>query len=210
MGRAFIGVENAADFGIDAICGHDKIGIDFCERGRQASLLLDEAQLDLFGGVCLVVLEASQAVIEMDALFADSFLDGVQQHHLQLAAMDTELGDIIAGIFASWFLEDGVAESIVVVQVFGLDAGMLQCGQETQVAQNENGGRLDIDADTERKELGGGFIQVDIPKAMGMQLQCCHEPTDAGSHNMDGRILFSHAVSPCLLELGYLQENIHS
>lgn len=85
----------------------------------------------------LVVLgEAAQGVLQVDAILADAFFHGAEEKHLQVAAVDGELGYCVACAEASGLGEDGIAMAVVEVELLGFDAGFLEGFEETEIAKN--------------------------------------------------------------------------
>ena len=113
------------------------------------AVAIDEARRDL----AALLLEARDAPAELDPLRAQHLLGGVEQDHLQLAAMDGELRPRQAGMAAARIGPDRLAVAVGVAQLARLDGGGGQRRLEAEAREDADGAGLDVDADAERLQL---------------------------------------------------------
>ena len=120
-------------------------------------------------------------------LLAQHRLGGVEQDHLQLAAMDRELRPRQAGVAAARIGPDRLAVPVGVAQLAGLDAGRGQRRLEPEAGQDAHRAGLDVDADAERLHLAHRLEDLDV-EAGAMQAHGRDEAADsgAGDHDLHG------------------------
>ena len=122
------------------------------------AVAVDEARRDL----AALLLEARDAPAELDPLRAQHLPGGVEQDHLQLAAMDGELRPRQAGMAAARIGPDRLAVAVGVAQLARLDGGRGERGFEAEAGEDADGAGLDVDADAERLELAHRLEDLDV------------------------------------------------
>ena len=101
-----------------------------------------------------VIVDARAALAEDHLVAACARNEIVEQHHLQIAAMDGELRHVVAGKAPGRFAVDELAEAIVEA-IFA--RGHRDLGErvfEAERAEFARGMRQNVDADTDRLEFG--------------------------------------------------------
>lgn len=96
------------------------------------------------------MVERCQGGVQMDGRFAETLFYGAEKEHLEVATVDRELRDRVAGALAAGLGQDRVAMAVVEVEFLGFDGSLGECVQETQIPEYEDCGRLDVDTDTKR------------------------------------------------------------
>jgi len=132
-----------------------------------------------------------------DAICAGARDEGIEQHHLQIPAMNRELRNIVAGVAAGGLAVDVLAVAVVEAELAGDDGDARQRIFQSEPAQLPRGVGQDIDADTDRLQLGCGFEDAaGNPRAM--QHQAEGQPADAGAddHNVQC-VLRALRMIPC-------------
>src|SRR5471032_3324578 len=163
--------------GVDAVGADQYVGL---RRLDGAAVAVDEAGEDL----AALLLERRDAAAEPDLVRAQDLLRGLEQDHLQLAAMNRELRPRQAGVAAARIGPDRLAVAVGVAQLARLDAGRGQCRLHAEARQDAHGARLDVDADAQRTELAHGFEDVDI-EARALEAHRGGEAADARAGNDD-------------------------
>ena len=128
--------------------------------------------------------EARDAAAELDPVRAQHLPRGVEQDHLQLAAMDRELRPRQAGMAAARIGPDRLAVAVGIAQLARLDGGRGQRRLEAEAAEDAHGAGLDVDADAQRLQLAHRLEHLDI-EAGAMEAHRGDESADAGAGNDD-------------------------
>src|SRR5262245_10568859 len=97
--------------------------------------------------------EVDEPVIGVEARRAEARLDRVQQHAVQLAAMDTELRHVIARIQAAQFAPHHLPQPVGVNELAGADPGLVQRRQQSERREFLDRMRQQVDADAEFAQL---------------------------------------------------------
>ena len=141
--------------------------------------------------------DAEAMTIENDAIGAGTFAERVEQHHLQVAAMNRELRVVVAGGAAERLLIDQLPEAIE-------EGGVLCCDRDPgqrrfKPERGEFLGRMrqQIDADADRTHLGNGFVDA-AGNAGLVQAQSERQAADPGADDDD----LVHASVPGVSWLG--------
>ena len=106
--------------------------------------------------------------------------ESVEQHHLQIAAMDGELRHVVAGKAPGRLAVDVLAEAIVETIFARGDRDLGQRLLQAERAQFARGMRQDVDADADRLELGRRLEDA-AGDAGAMQHQAERQAADAGA-----------------------------
>lgn len=122
----------------------------------------------------------------MDSIRAETLLHSIEQQHLKLAAVDADLRDRVAGIVAPRLDNDGVPEIFVVIQLAALNANRSQSFQEAEIARNQDGRTLDVDAHAEGRERAACFEEVDTFVTVGVEVESTAKAPDPSSSD-DGQ-----------------------
>src|SRR5580698_5723124 len=109
------------------------------------------------GDAVIVLLDADAVVIGENAIRADAALEGFQQHHLQVAAMNRELRMVVAGPAPERLLIDQLAKAVEEGYIFGLDRHPRQIGLKAERSKFLGGVRQEVDADTDRPDFRRGL-----------------------------------------------------
>lgn len=117
-----------------------------------------------------LLLERKQRVIEMNPVLTNTLLHRVEEQHLELPSVDADLRNRVTGFETSCLTDDCVSIPVIVVQLTCFDAGGGQGRKKAKVAENEDGRRLDVDADSERGECTTCFENVDVGVSVGVEM----------------------------------------
>ena len=98
--------------------------------------------------------------------------------HLQLSAMDRILRPLVAGGDGPRLAPDQLAEFVEVAQALVAMPVRASSSAKPKLGQLAHGGRLQIDADAERRELAHGFIDADRDAGL-MQAERQAEPANS-------------------------------
>src|ERR1700722_10844349 len=109
------------------------------------------------GDAVIVLLHADAVMIGENAIRADPALEGFQQHHLQVAAMNRKLRMVVAGPAAERLLIDQLAEAVEEGCIFGLDRHPRQIRFKAKRGEFLGGVRQEVDADTYRADFRRGL-----------------------------------------------------
>ena len=109
-----------------------------------------------------VLLERNEMVTGKYIVGADPLLHRGQQDHLQIATVDRVLRPGISGGEPAWLGPDQLAELVVIAEFRGLDRRRSQCVAEAELDQFAHRIRLQIDADAERLDVDGQFVDLRI------------------------------------------------
>jgi len=127
-----------------------------------------------------------------DALRPQAFARGLQQHHLQPAAVDGELRPAVAGGLAARLRPDELAALGVVGQLRGAHAQGVEPVEQAQLVQLAHRMGQQVDADAQRPDLRRGFEDRHRhPRLVERERQ--GEAADAGAGDQD-----RHALSPVM------------
>ncbi len=127
-----------------------------------------------------VVVDARAAPAEHHLVGAGARDEGLEQHHLQVAAMDGELRHVVAGKAAGRLAVDELAEAVVEAIFARGDGDLGERIFETERAEFARGMRQDVDADADRLELGRRLEDA-AGDAGAMQHQAQRQAADAGA-----------------------------
>ena len=111
---------------------------------------------------------------------SETTADGIQQQHLQRAAMDGVLRDGITGIQTTGFGPDESAVFGVITQDPRAYGTPIERIRETEISQRLHRVRQQIDPDTERPDLIDSFEDPHRDPC-SMQSECRSKSADAGS-----------------------------
>ena len=107
-----------------------------------------------------LLLKTHQPAIGMDARRSQPLKYGAQQHAMELAAMDAELGHRITGIDAAQFLPYGLTEPSGIDELARADAHGIQLGQQAEICEFLYGVRQNIDADAKLAQFARLLIDL--------------------------------------------------
>ncbi len=175
--RALVRIELLAQHRMDALAGHrhgaahggERLAVRILESGDR---------------LVAVVVDARAAVTEDDLVGAGARLERLEQHHLQVAAMDGELRHVVAGEAAGRLAVDVLAEAVVEA-VFA--RGHRHLGErlfQAESAQFARGMRQHVDADADLPDLGRRLEDA-AGDAGAVQHQAEREAADAGADDQD-------------------------
>ena len=136
-GGAFVGVVFGAKGRVDAV------GAD--EEGAFGGGGVFEVGADGGGGFFVV----GEVVGLVDVGVAEAGAGGLEEEHLEFAAVDGELGPVVAGFAAAGFVPDGAAVAGVVGEFLGGDGEGGELGFEAEFAEFADGVGEEVDADAE-------------------------------------------------------------
>src|SRR6185312_17414246 len=108
----------------------------------------------------------------------------LQQHHLQVAAMNAELRPVVARVQSAWIVIDELAEAWVVGNLGGRDADPRQVRLQAEFGQRLGGMGQEVDADAEALDLGGGLEDA-AGDARRLQPQTQGKTADSGADDDD-------------------------
>src|SRR5262249_18280633 len=119
----FLRMELVTHGGVDAVAGHQNIAP---LRGQHPTVRADEMR----GDASLVLLDRAAAMSNDEILRADARAHGIQQHLLQIAAVEREMRPLMAGRKPPWLAVDELAvareEGVVLGRASGGDERVLQ------------------------------------------------------------------------------------
>ena len=144
---ALIGEKLLADHRIDAVAGN---------RGASAHALADGiagADRKMQGDAVVVLLDAGAVMVGENAVGAGAALEGFQQHHLQVAAMNRELRMVVAGRAPERLLIDQLAEAVEEGRILRRDRNPRQIGLKPKRGKFLGGVRQEVDADADRADF---------------------------------------------------------
>ena len=113
---------------------------------------------------------------------AETFLDGGEQDHLQVAAVNRILRPCISGGEPPRLGPDQLAVLVVIAELCGLDRRRRQCVAQPELDQLTHRIRLQIDPGTERVHVRHQFVDVRIDTG-GMKAERGAKSPDAGSNH---------------------------
>ena len=119
-----------------------------------------------------------------DAIGARARAERIEQHHLQIAAMDRELRMVVAGGAAERLLVDQLPEAVEEGRVPGLDRDFRQRVLKPERGQFLGRMRQQIDADADRADLGNGLVDAAGNPGL-VQRQSERQAADAGADDDD-------------------------
>src|SRR6266849_3128984 len=114
-----------------------------------------------------------------------------EQHHLQVAAMDRELWMVVAGRAAQRLLVDQLAEAVEEGCILGFDRDPRKRFFQTEPGELLGRVRKQIDADTDRPDVGDGLIDAAGDAGL-VQRKPQRQAADARAHDDD----VVHASAP--------------
>src|ERR1700733_3211193 len=109
------------------------------------------------GNAIIVLLHADAVMIGENAIRADPALEGFQQHHLQVAAMNRKLRMVVTGPAPERLPIDQLAKAVEEGWVFGLDRHPRQMSLRAGRGKYVGGVRQEFDADTDRPDFRRGL-----------------------------------------------------
>src|SRR5579871_2948094 len=136
------------------------------------------------GDARVVLLHTGAMMIGENATLPDAAPECIQQHHLQVAAMDGELRMVVAGRAAERLLIDQLPEAVEEGRIFGLDRDPCEVGFEAERAKLPGRMRQEVDADADRANFRRGFENTAADFG-GMQRKAERQATDAAADNQD-------------------------
>jgi hypothetical protein len=136
---------------------------------------MDERAIGLFR-------DGGAAMAGADRVMAGAGAHGVQQEHLQVAAVDGELRRGVAGEAAERLAVDELAEAVEERRVRGGDAGGGERRFEAEGGQLLGCVGQDVDADADRADLGGLLIDREGDAGF-VQAEAEGQPAYSGAHD---------------------------
>jgi hypothetical protein len=173
--RAFLGVELLAQGRMDSFATHR----DATALRRQRLAVCVDKMSDRFTALAV---NARAAPTGDDFVGARARNEFVEQHHLQVAAMDGELRHVVAGETAGRLVVDKLAEAIVETIFARGDGDFCQSLFQAEPTEFARGMRQDIDADTDRLQFGRRF-EYAAGDAGAMQHQAKRQAANAGAND---------------------------
>ena len=167
-----------ADSGVDAVAG---------DRGPAAHGAAVRSRWPvgkMHADARCVLLDADAMMVGDEPVIPGAGAKGLEQGHLQIAAMDRELRLGIARRAAQRLLIDQLAEAVEKGRVAGLDRHPRQRRLEPERREFPGGMRKQIDANPDRPDLGGGF-EDPAGKRGGMQREAECQAADAAANDDD-------------------------
>src|SRR5262249_19209784 len=131
--RPLVGIELPANHRMDAIAPHEQVGLD-TPGGRPC--LIDELTPDR---ASLLLPEADEMVVGVNALATEAVEHCPVQDAEELAAVDAQLGPVVAGSKASRFTPDQLAVLRVVLELSGGEADARELIEESELSQLAHG-----------------------------------------------------------------------
>ena len=119
-----------------------------------------------------------------DAIGADPVAHGVEQHRLQVAAVNRELRRVVAGPAPGRLAVDVLAEAIEERRLARQHRDLLERLEHAERLQRTRCVGQDIDADPERADLGRGF-EHPAGDARTVQRERQRQAADAGADDQD-------------------------
>ena len=133
FGVAFVGVEDVAGDGVDAVgADEDVVGL-----GRLGCVGV--AVVEVGGDLVGVVVEGLEVVGGLDGVGAEAGGDGAPEEFEEAATVDGVLGPAVAGGEAAGFAPDAFAAFGVVGEFGGGDGGLGEFGGEAEVGKDSDG-----------------------------------------------------------------------
>ena len=131
----------------------------------------------------------------LDRVRAQALLDGLEQQHLKLAAVDRELRPVVTSLDAARLAPDLLTVFIEIEKLLGLDGDLAKRVLQAELGQLATGMRQNIDADTERPDLVHTFKDPAF-QAGGMQAQGKRQPANSTADNSDPHIFSPQRAFP--------------
>src|SRR5512141_455452 len=129
------------------------------------------------GCAALVLLHRGRFAIGDDRVRAQPLFDRVVEDEMQLAAMDADLRERVAGELAALLPVNQLAEAVVEAAFAVLDAGYEQLIAEPERAEFAHGMRQQGDADTQLLDLGRALVDAAGDAAL-RQVERKRQPAD--------------------------------
>src|SRR5205823_3205919 len=167
-----------ADRRVDAVAG-DR---DAAAHGRARRPV--RAVGECHGNAGIILLDAEAVMICDDPVVPGAGAESIEQHHLQIAAMNGELRMIVTGGASQRLLIDQLAEPIEEGRVPGLDREARQRAFEAERRKLLGGVRQQIDADPDGLDLG---CRLEDPagNVRRVQREPQRQPADAAADDND-------------------------
>ncbi|MET7952177.1 hypothetical protein [Micromonospora sp. NPDC005324] len=170
--RSLTGKEHPADAGADAIRADQVVGL-----GRSgAAGAMGEGDPHPAGGQQS---EVGDPGIGADAPPAESFLDGGEQHHLEVPTVHGQLRPSVTGRAAPRLTPDHVTVPAGIDQLGGRDGGPAHRSLEAEVREFPNGIGKAVDPGTEGPDLRGCVDHPDVVETGRVQAQGRGQDGDA-------------------------------
>src|SRR5262249_16655757 len=185
--RPLVGIELPANHGMDAIAPHEQVGLD-TPGGRPC--LIDELTPDR---ASLLLPEADEMVVGVDALATEAVEHCPVQDAEELAAVDAQLGPVIAGGKASRFTPDQLAVLRVVLELRGGETDARELIEEPDLGQPAPRVGEDIDAAARLLQDRRGLVAVHVVDAPTEQGRAQRHPADSSSGDRDPHRLLCSA-----------------
>ena len=132
----------------------------------------------------MILFDADTMMSGQQPVTAGAREESIQQHPLQVAAMNRELRMIVAGGAAERLLIDQLAEAIEEGRIRGRDRNLGQRRFEAECCQLPCGMRQQIDADADRLDFGSGFENAAGNSGL-VQRKPERQPADPGANDDD-------------------------
>jgi hypothetical protein len=130
------------------------------------------------------VVDRDAGMARDDAIGAEPFADGVEQDRLQVGAVDRQLRRVVAGPASGRLAVDVLAEAVEERRLARHDGDALEVGEDAERFERRARVRQDVDADAERPDLGGRFVDP-AGDARAVQCQRERQAADAGADDGD-------------------------
>ena len=167
----------SAHRGVDPVRADEDVGFDRLQAAGGAV-----TQLGAYAAAGL--LEARERPPAAHGARSESLLHGVEQHALQLAAVDRVLRPAVPGATAARLAADAVAEAVVVGELRGRHRDGLERLGEAELGQLADRVGEEVDAGADRLDAARGFDDRDID-ARVVQADGGRQPADAAPGDQD-------------------------
>src|SRR6266545_1526787 len=145
----------------------------------------------------IVLLGPEAAMIEPHGITAQPLHRRVEQHRVQIGAMDRELRPVVAGVAAAWLLVDELAVAAVEGELARLDGASGQRVLQAKLAELTHAVRQDVDADAQRLDLGRRLEHARGNAGL-MQAERQRQPADAATDDQDIGVVTHSGLIPRL------------
>ena len=130
------------------------------------------------------LLDAQAALAELHRILAQPSPHGLEQHLVQIGAVDGKLRPVVAGEAPARLLVDELAVTAVVAKLARLDRAGGELVGQPQLREFAHGMRQEVDADAERQHLGRRLDHAAGDAGL-VEAERQDEPADPAAHDQD-------------------------